>query len=307
MKDAERQTRSHLLQLFAEHGFHPRGDLGQNFLIDLNLLDYIAEQAELGPKDVVLEVGTGTGSLTARLAERAGAVVSVELDVNMHALAREALGETEHVTLLNGDVLKSKNTLSPEVLEVVREKLGEGPQRRLKLVANLPYSVATPVVSNLVATDLPWTRMIVTIQQELAWRMTARPGGSHYGALSAWLQAQCRLKILRKLKPPVFWPRPQVDSAVVRIVPDAEAAGHIKDRDFFREFLRGIFSQRRKRLAGVVKGMYRRTLNKEAIRGILRELDIDETARAEQLEVSMLIGLANRLHSVVSNEPNAEN
>lgn len=300
MKDAERQTRSHLLQLFAEHGFHPRGDLGQNFLIDLNLLDYIAEQGELGPEDVVLEAGTGTGSLTARLAARAGAVVSVELDANMHALACEALAETGNVTLLNGDVLKSKNTLSPEVLQAVREKLGEGSQRQLKLVANLPYNVATPVVSNLVATDLPWTRMIVTIQQEIAWRMTARPGGSHYGALSAWLQAQCRLKILRKLKPTVFWPRPQVDSAVVRIVPDAEAAAHIRDRDFYREFLRGIFSQRRKRLAGVLKGMYRKTLNKGEIHAILQERQLEETVRAEQLEAATLVELANRLQRAVN-------
>ncbi|MEZ6051155.1 MAG: rRNA adenine N-6-methyltransferase family protein [Planctomycetaceae bacterium] len=113
----------------------------------------------------------------------------------------------------------------------------------MKLVANLPYSIATPVISNLVATDLDWNRMVVTIQYELGERMRARPSTSHYGSLSVWLQSQCRVKLLKKLGPTVFWPRPQVNSAIMKITPDRGAAAQISDRRFFQDYIRRVFHQ----------------------------------------------------------------
>lgn len=295
MRNVDRQTRSRLMQLLAEHNINPRNYLGQNFLIDLNLVEYIASQAELDEYDVAFEVGAGTGSLTSFLAEKAGVVVSVEVDPAMYRLAREAIEPYDNVTLLNCDVLRNKNNFSDEVLAAVRTALGAAPGRRLKLVSNLPYSIATPVVSNLVATELRWELMVVTIQLELAQRMTAEPGGGDYGALSVWLQSQCRINLLKKLPPAVFWPRPKVSSAILRLLPDKRGQATIEDRPFLQDFLRRVFHHRRKLLRRVLLGMYRKELNKADIDTLLHSMDLPKQARAEQLGVSMLVAMSNRL------------
>lgn len=287
------------MSLFQDCGFHPRGDLGQNFLIDLNLLEFVVESAELGPLDVVLEIGTGTGGMTTFLAHQAGAVISVEIDPRVHALAQGAVSSFRNVTLLLTDALKSKSELAPEVLDAVHRELAVDPDRTLKLVANLPYSVATPVISNLVATELPWSMMIVTIQLELAERMRAQPGSSDYSALSVWLQSQCNIKILRKLPPSVFWPRPQVDSAIVRILPDETLRQKISNRAFFHNFVRQIFTQRRKLLRGVLANIYREKLSKAQIDDVLKSFALKETSRAEELDVEMLVRLGNAFAKLV--------
>uniref|UniRef100_A0A7C4LLY6 Ribosomal RNA small subunit methyltransferase A n=1 Tax=Schlesneria paludicola TaxID=360056 RepID=A0A7C4LLY6_9PLAN len=333
MRDSARQTRSHLVRLFEQQGVRPRHDLGQNFLVDLNLLDLIVRQARLSTADVVLEVGAGTGSLTERLARAAGHVVSVECDPHVFGHLRQLLGSHPRVTLIHGDALESKHALSPEVLAALRSALRQVAQAEAqqaeslagdcgnpwalqardvtcKLVANLPYHIATPVISNLVASDLPWSRMVVTIQWELAERMQARPGTSDYGALSVWLQAQTRINVVRKLPPSVFWPPPKVDSAVVVIERDAEAQAAIADRALFHQFVREVFTQRRKRLLGVLAGRSgpepsgerrsdppglpaRRT--RAELQKLFAELGIVPEARAEELAVGTLVQLANRL------------
>jgi len=302
MKNAVRQTRSHLMELFARHGFHPRTDFGQNFLIDLNLVDLLAREGRLGPDDVVLEVGTGTGSLTAQLAAFAAEVITVEVDSRMVQLAHEVVDGLPNVTLLHQDALENKNHLAPEVLELIARRLEEDPRRRLKLVANLPYSIATPIVSNLVATEIDWERIVVTIQWELAERMTASPGTREYGALSAWLQAQCHVKTLRRLPPTVFWPRPKVQSAIVRLVPDPFGRRRIIDRSFFLDFLRRGFHLRRKHFRGVLAGMYRKQITKPEIDSAMAETGIPEKTRAEQIDVAGLVELANRLYQRINSQ-----
>lgn len=298
MSDPERQTGTRIRRLFEQAGLKPRHDLGQNFLIDLNLLALIVQSAELTPHDVVLEVGTGTGSLTAQLAQRAGRVIAVEYDPQMARLTSAAVADRANVTLLNQDVLKNKNHLAEEVLRELASALACESASGLKLVANLPYQVATPVISNLVATDLPWSRMIVTIQWELAERMTARPKMSDYSSLSVWLQAQCRLEILRRLPPTVFWPRPKVDSAILRIDRDALRESQIVDRAGFHDFLRDIFTQRRKHLIGVVAKSS--TVDRAVLEAIHRELDLPVSVRAEELGVEQLVEYHNRLHARIS-------
>jgi len=288
------------MSLFEEQGIHPRGDLGQNFLIDLNLIEYAVDAAELQPTDVVLEIGAGTGGMTAFLADQAAAVVSVEIDSNMYALASRAVAGRDNVTLYHGDALKSKSRLSPEVLQLVEERLAESPDRGLKLVANLPYNVATPIVSNIVASDLRWRAMVITIQWELAQRMRARPGTSNYGALSVWLQSQCRVKVLKKLPPTVFWPRPKVDSAIVRILPDPKARRRLEDREFFHDFVRRLFHQRRKHLRSVLTGMYRKQLSKTQLDAVLQPFSLREGARAEELDIPQLVSLASAIQSAVA-------
>jgi 16S rRNA (adenine1518-N6/adenine1519-N6)-dimethyltransferase len=300
MKEAVRQTRSSLLELFARHGFHPRTDLGQNFLIDLNILEFIVDQARLEPNDVILEIGAGTGGMTTFLAKRAAAVVSVEVDHNMHKLAQSVVEPFENVTLLKTDALKNKNTLSPLVVETVEQKLAENPDRRLKLVSNLPYNIATPIVSNLVASDLPWIAIVVTIQQELGFRMDAKPRGRHFGALSVWLQGQCRVRLLKKLGPTVFWPRPKVNSAIVRLLPFEQRKQTIANRPFFQDFVRRLFHQRRKFMRSVLVGMYRKQLDKRQVDAILAEGNFAENARAEEIDVETLIALSNGFHHAIT-------
>ncbi|NLE61210.1 MAG: ribosomal RNA small subunit methyltransferase A, partial [Planctomycetes bacterium] len=205
---AHSQTLSFLVRRFREAGIEPRRKLGQNFLIDLNLRDLAIRTADVKSDDVVLEVGTGTGSFTVLLAEAAAAVVTVELDPQLFALAGEELHALANVHMLHGDALKNKNRINPAVLEAVEEKLHAAPGRRFKLVANLPYNIATPILSNLLALPAPPRTMTVTIQKELADRIVAVPGTKDYGSLAIWVQSQCRAEIVRIMPPSVFWPRP---------------------------------------------------------------------------------------------------
>ena len=297
------------MSLFKRHGLHPRTDLGQNFLIDLNILDFVVREAHLEKeRDVVLEVGAGTGGMTAFLSAGAAAVVSVEVDKTMFRMASEVLEGRENVALLQTDALKNKNRLHPAVLDAVGAALEKVPEARLKLVSNLPYNIATPVVSNLAGSDLPWSRMVVMIQYELGKRMTARPGepgaagggGGNYGALSAWIQNLAGVKILKKIPPSVFWPRPGVDSAVIRLNPNPRAREQVADLRFFQDFLRRLFHHRRKLMRGVLCGMYRQQLTKPEVDAVLAAEGFGPEARAEQFPPDVLRSLANAFHAAIT-------
>ncbi len=177
-----RQTKTFLLERFREMGIRPATRHGQNFLVDLNLVEIIVDSAELTSDDVVLEVGTGTGSLTAMMAARAAEIVTVEIDPHLYELASEQLIDLPNVTMLRLDVLRNKNTIDDRVMDAVGERLAAAPGRRFKLVANLPYNIATPLLSNLLlARHVPHS-MTVTIQKELAERITAMPSTKDYSA-----------------------------------------------------------------------------------------------------------------------------
>lgn len=293
------QTLSFLRRRFREAGIHPRTRLGQNFLIDLNLQEFLLKTAQLGPLDVVLEVGTGTGSLTGLMAAEAAAVVTVEIDRDLFRLASEELYELENVTLLQLDALKNKNRLNSAVLEAVEEQLAAAPGRRLKLVSNLPFSVATPILSNLLATERPPQTMTVTIQKELADRIVARPGTKEYGSLSIWLQSQCRVEIVRVMPPTVFWPRPKVTSAIVHVVLDEKLRGRIPDREFFHGFIRAMFFHRRKFLRSELLSAFKKRLTKPEVDRILGEMGVEPTIRAERLDVDTMLALAELVRAEV--------
>ncbi|WP_417391508.1 16S rRNA (adenine(1518)-N(6)/adenine(1519)-N(6))-dimethyltransferase RsmA [Gimesia sp.] len=305
MKEDERQTRSYLMQLFERHGFNPRSDLGQNFLIDLNIIEYVVEHGHIQPTDIVLEVGTGTGGMTTFMAQQAAHVITVEYDRNMHTLAQEATRKYDNITLLNCDALKNKNRMSPIVLDEIATQLAAHPGSQLKLVANLPYNVATPIISNIVASDLPWNRMVVTIQYELGLKMSCKPSSSNYGALSVWLQSQCFVKLLKKLGPTVFWPRPKVDSAIVQLTPNPPLKQQIVDRVFFQDFLRRVFQHRRKLMRSTLVGMYSKQLPKADVDSLLLSHGIDkEKARAEELSIPELIELSNSFQEQIALQAN---
>ncbi len=296
-RSSHNQTLSFLMRRFAEAGIRPHGKLGQHFLIDLNLQRLLLETARLGTNDVVLEVGTGTGSLTALMAAQAATVVTVELDPRLHQLAGEELFGLDNVVMLRHDILKNKNRLNQAVMEIVDQRLADDDSRQLKLVANLPYNVATPIITNLLATDRPPRVMVVTIQKELADRITARAGIKDYGALSIWIQSQCRARIVRVMPPAVFWPRPKVTSAIIEIVLDDKLRGRIPDPKFFHGFVRSMFFHRRKFLRSELLSAFKKRLTKPQVDGIMVGQRIEGTARAEQLDVEAMLGLAEAVQA----------
>jgi 16S rRNA (adenine1518-N6/adenine1519-N6)-dimethyltransferase len=294
---SSRQTLSYLRNLFVERGIRPKNKLGQNFLIDLNLLDLLVRAAELTRDDLALEVGSGTGSLTVRLVELAGAVVSIEVDPAFAALTDEEVRQRDHLALLSADVLKNKNELNPDVLRAIRDLGQRCGTLSVKLVSNLPYAVAVPVLSNLLLCDLTVERMVATVQWEIAERLLASPGSKAYGALAVLMQSLTDVELIRRLPPTVFWPRPQVESAIVRIRPSAAKRRHVGDPLRFRIFLRDLYVHRRKNLRGALAALPNGTWTKSEIDGRLAELGIEGSLRAEALDVEQHL----RLLSVFGN------
>ncbi|MFM9025100.1 MAG: 16S rRNA (adenine(1518)-N(6)/adenine(1519)-N(6))-dimethyltransferase RsmA [Planctomycetaceae bacterium] len=281
-----RQTTAYLKKLFAEVGFTLDPRRGQNFLVDLNLIDVLVKEAAIEPADVVLEVGTGTASLTDRLARTAARVVTCEIDPRLAQLARDRLVDRTNVVLVEGDVLAGKHRVAPGVLGAVEAARAASPRGRFLLVANLPYCVATPVISNLLALPRPFDAAVVTVQREMGERLTAAAGTGSYNGLSVWVGAQCRGDIVRILPPSVFWPRPQVDSAIVRLDLEPARRAAIADLDRFHAFVRDVFCHRRKLLRGVLvrmAGGKREAAAREAVDRVFAALALGPDARAEDL------------------------
>jgi 16S rRNA (adenine1518-N6/adenine1519-N6)-dimethyltransferase len=288
---SDRQTLTYLANRLERAGIHPQSRFGQNFLIDLNLVELIARSAQLTERDVVLEVGTGLGSLTKLLAAQAGHVVTVEIDDHVSRLASEEFDGLSNVTLLHLDALKSKSQFDPRVLETLREKMAAIPGAKLKLVANLPYNVATPIISNFLSVE-PWpARITVTIQKELGERLVAQPRTKDYGALSIWVQSQAKAEIVRVMPPSVFWPRPKVESAIVDIRTQKVLRDRVQDREFFHDFVRSLFLHRRKLLRGSLISACKEWMGKAEVDALIEKLRLPADCRAEQLTVEEMIEL----------------
>ncbi|MFO0796016.1 MAG: 16S rRNA (adenine(1518)-N(6)/adenine(1519)-N(6))-dimethyltransferase RsmA [Gemmataceae bacterium] len=288
---AERQTLTYLRRLFDAFGLEAKSKLGQNFLIDLNLLDLIVRAAELDRTDAVLEVGTGTGSLTARLADHAGVVTSVEVDKTLQPVAKQIVGNRKNVHFVLGDALARKNELNPDMLAAWDASAAAFGCTRRKLVANLPYVIATPLVSNLLISGLPVERMVVMVQWEIAERMRATVGTKDYNALSVLVQAVADVEVVRKVMPGNFHPRPKVDSAIVKIMPSAEKRAKVGDVARFRAFLRDLYVHRRKNLRQALAGWPSGRKDKDEVDAKLKELGVDGTVRSEALDVEQHLRL----------------
>ena len=290
-----RQTTTFLKQRMEEAGIRPVSKFGQNFLIDLNLVNMIADSASITEQDIVLEVGTGTGSLTGLIAQKAGHVITVEIDQNLWQLAQEELSSFGNITFLQQDALRNKNNLSPVLLDTIRSEMAKAEGSRLKLVANLPYNIATPLITNLLTLDdIVPTSMTVTIQKELAERIIARPGTKEFGALSLWIQAQCHPEIVRLMSPKVFWPRPKVDSAIIHIETDFDKRSRIPDLTYYHRFVRKLFIHRRKLLRGVLVSVFKNELTKQQVDDILEGINLTGKVRAEQLAAPVIFELCER-------------
>jgi 16S rRNA (adenine1518-N6/adenine1519-N6)-dimethyltransferase len=284
-----RQTLTYLRTLFEERGIRPKNKLGQNFLIDLNVLDVMVQAAGLDQSDLVVEVGSGTGSLTARLADAAGGVLSVEIDSAFFALASEILEERDNVVLLHADALRNKNEINPELFDQAEQLRQRRGCTRIKLVANLPYVVAVPLISNFLLSEMPLERLLVMLQWELAARLLARPGSRDYGALSVLVQSLTDMEVVRhRLPPAVFWPRPQVASAILLIQPRADKRAHVAavagSVQRFRSFLRELYVHRRKNLRGALGSLPSGRRPRAEVDRTLAVLHLDGTLRAETLD-----------------------
>jgi len=278
--------------MLAEAGLRPDRRWGQHFLIDGNLMRLLVAEADLGPADTVLEVGPGVGNLTQLLLERAGRVVAVEVDPSLAALARGRLGEAANLDLHVSDALADKHRVAPAVLEAVRrsrEALG-GPA---KLVANLPYAAATPLVAELLTAEAPPERLVFTVQEEVAARLVAPPATRAYGPVGVLVQALAEVEVLRRLAPTVFWPVPRVWSAMVRIRPSAARRSRVADLASLRRTVEGLFAHRRKKaprslaLADPAGG------SPQEWAARLEAAGLDPEARGETYSVQDILRLAN--------------
>ena len=286
-----RQTFSYLRRLFEAHRLEAKSKLGQCYLIDLNLIDVIIREAELDSRDAVLEVGTGTGSLTARIAALAGSVCSIEIDHTFLPLAREIVGDRSNVMFMLGDCLAKKSLLNPDMLAALEAVGAKTGCTRRKLVANLPYAIATPLISNLLVDGPPLDRMVFMVQWEIAERLKAPAGTKDYNALSVLVQSIADVETVRKVGPTNFWPAPKVDSAIVKIVPNAAKRALVGDVRKFRAFLRDLYVHRRKNLRQSLSGSPRGHRDKKDVDATLLELGIDGSLRAEALDIAQHLRL----------------
>jgi 16S rRNA (adenine1518-N6/adenine1519-N6)-dimethyltransferase len=286
------QTKQQIRQLLTSAGIQPNGHLGQHFLIDLNLMRLLVDSAGIQKDDIVLEVGCGTGSLTEALAEKASRIVAVELDRNLFEIAERQLADAKNIELINADVLKSKHTINRIVTDALTAARRQW-SGRILLVANLPYNIASPLMMNLLTGPLIADMMVVTVQKEVADRMIAKPASDHYGTLSIFLGATGDVETIRILKPPVFWPRPQVDSAMVRFINSQAKAGQIVNMELFGKIVHLFMGHRRKTLMASSKldqGEFGKITNWPQIFDKCR---IDPAKRPEQLYPADYAAIAN--------------
>lgn len=264
-------------RLLARWDLQPSKGLGQNFLLDQSALDKIVTAAELAPDDIVLEVGAGLGTLTKRLADRAGHVVAVELDQRLMPVLRSVLADSHNVTLIQGDIL----ALDPTALISAAGSQGSGSSIQYKVVANLPYYITSAVLRHLLEAILKPQRMVLTVQREVAERIVAQPG--HMSLLAVSVQFYGRPQLLFRIRPGSFYPAPGVESAVVRVDLHAIPPVPVEDTRAFFRVVRAGFAQRRKQIRnGLAAGLGR---SPDEVAAKLREVDVDPRRRAQTLSL----------------------
>ena len=262
------QTKREIQSLLDSIGVRPRKRFGQHFLIDGNLMRLLVASAELQSEDRVLEVGPGTGGLTDLLARSVDELVCVEVDRDLQELLATRFATQSNVRLIRADILESKHRLNSDVVEWL-ESGGPLPKRPIKLVANLPYQVATPLVMNLLVQHPQVRRLCFTVQAEVGDRFMAEPGTRDYGPLSIVVHLLARARMVSRLPPTVFWPAPTVDSVMMSFEVREQPPIPPKDYAAFAAFLRGIFDHRRKTLRAALSYV----VDGDARDGLCREFD----------------------------------
>lgn len=292
MKDENKRLYSPAVvkEIIEKYGFRFSKSLGQNFLIDGNIIDRIIEGANIRKDDGIIEVGPGIGTLTQKLCESAEKVVAIELDSNLLPILEETLGSYNNVDIVHGDVLKVN------LNQLIEEKL-EG--KKVKVVANLPYYITTPIIMRLLEEKLNIDKIVVMVQKEVALRMKATPGNKDYGALSIAVQYYSKPEIIVDVPKNVFMPRPNVDSAVIMLDLYDEPIIEVKDEKLFFNVVKAAFGKRRKTLLNALTGGI--DLKKEEIEKVLERSQIDSVRRGETLSIIEFARIADEIYEVMNN------
>ncbi|CUP74266.1 MAG: 16S rRNA (adenine(1518)-N(6)/adenine(1519)-N(6))-dimethyltransferase RsmA [Clostridium baratii] len=267
-------------ELVKKYNFKFSKSLGQNFLIDDSVLNDIVKGADVNEEDFVIEIGPGVGTLTAHLLNKAKKVTSIELDNDLIPILKEELGDNEHFSLIHNDALKV------DFNEII------GDEKSVKLVANLPYYVTTPIIVNLLKNNYNFKSLTIMIQKEVAERIDAEPNCKEYGSLSLLVQYYCNTKIVRKVAPSSFIPRPKVESIVIRLDRLEKPRVEVTDEKFMFELIRNSFNMRRKTLWNGVKNI---GVNKDDLKKAFEEAGIDPKRRGETLSLEEFAALSNKI------------
>lgn len=259
---------------------------GQNFLIDTHVLEKIVEAADITKEDAVLEIGPGIGTMTQYLAEHAGHVVAVEIDDKLIPILQDTLSAYDNITVIHADILKC------DIEEISREYAGGKP---MKVVANLPYYITTPIIMALFESGVPVESITVMVQKEVAERMQAGPGTKDYGALSLAVQYYSEPYIVANVPPNCFMPRPNVGSAVIRLTRHVEKPVKVRDERQMFALIRAAFNQRRKTLVNAVGNAEGVSFDKAAVTEALQRLGWDERVRGEALTLEQFAMLSDAL------------
>ncbi len=286
------QTKTEIYNLLAQAGVRLNRKFGQNFLIDGNLMQKLLEGASILKDDVVLEVGCGTGSLAEELAQRCGFLITVEIDNGLSEIAQTQLRNFNNVEIISLDVLSGKHTLNIEVINAVQNARRKYKGRFL-LVSNLPYSAGTPLIMNLVCGPLVADSMHITVQKEVAERMTAQPGSSEYGILSVILDCFGDAKLGRILPASVFWPVPKVQSAFVSFVRKEDKAKRIENVEILVDVVSMFMRHRRKMVKGIVQYAAENFSRIDNWQELFEQSGIDSQQRPDDISSENFLRLAN--------------
>lgn len=272
------------IEVLQKYHFNFQKKFGQNFLINTHVLEKIIAAADVTKDDFVLEIGPGIGTMTQYLCEHARAVAAVEIDKNLIPILGDTLGAYDNVEIINQDILKV------DIRKLAEEKNGGRP---IKVVANLPYYITTPIIMGLFESHVPIDSITVMVQKEVADRMQVGPGTKDYGALSLAVQYYAAPEIVAIVPPNCFMPRPKVGSAVIRLTRHKEPPVQVEDEKLMFRIIRASFNQRRKTLANGLKNSGELTLSKEVIEESITELGVPVTIRGEALSLAQFAELSN--------------
>lgn len=274
----------HTIEVLQKYQFVFQKRFGQNFLIDTHVLDKIISASDITKDDLVLEIGPGIGTMTQYLAEAAREVVAVEIDQALIPILQDTLKEWDNVSVIHGDILKT------DIQQIVRERNHGKP---IKVVANLPYYITTPIIMGLFENKVPMESITIMVQKEVADRMQVGPGTKDYGALSLAVQYYAEPKIVANVPPNCFMPRPKVGSAVIRLTRHAHPPVDVQDEKLMFCLIRASFNQRRKTLANGLKNSPELAFTKEQIEQAIHNCALSPNIRGEALTLAQFAALAN--------------
>lgn len=276
-------------KIIEHYGFNFKKNFGQNFLVDERVLEKIVNAASVSKDDVIIEVGPGIGTLTQALAAKAGKVIAVEIDRTLIPILEELLEDFDNIEIINEDILKLD-------ISAIIEKY---PHKHIKMVANLPYYITTPIIMNILEEHLPLESITVMIQKEVAYRMSAAPSTKEYGSLSLNVEYYAEAYLAANVPRNCFMPKPNVDSAVIRLDILKEPTVKVKDEELLFRIIKSAFSQRRKTLVNCLYSTAGLGLGKEETENIIQECGYDARVRGESLKLNDYALIADKIAEII--------